>query len=238
MDKKRKINTIIGYSVFAILIVLLFVARFTYGTIINVDGMSMYPTFQDGGFVFATILRDNDTVEAGDVVILKEEGVYLIKRVHATPGESTKPDAMKGIPPLTMGEDEYYVLGDNWENSRDSRYFGTISRSDIQFKFSGLYWTRSQMFVGVFIPLVLFIASLTIALIPAERVKRNKTSVNTANVIKDDSTIVEIGDEEDANDNIFAAESADITEEKISITADAPHSTDPVTESTTDSPTA
>ncbi len=203
MDKKRKINTIIGYCVFATLIALLFVARFMYGTIINVDGVSMYPTFQDGGFVFATMLHDNDTVQTGDVVILEEEGLYLIKRIHAAPGESTRPDVIKGIPALTMGEDEYYVLGDNWENSRDSRYFGAISRSDIKFKFSGLYWTRPQMILGVFIPLILFIASLTIALIPAEKDKRRKTNKNT-----DEDTENEENESTVEDENIFECSEA------------------------------
>jgi hypothetical protein len=77
-----------------------------------------------------------------------------------------------------MKDNEYYVLGDNWENSNDSRYFGAISREDIEFKFNGLYWTRPQVFIGVFIPVILLIAALTIALIPASRTKRNKKPTN------------------------------------------------------------
>lgn len=39
---------------------------------------------------------------------------------------------------VTLGEDEYYVLGDNREHSSDSRVFGPVNRS----LFSGLAWLR------------------------------------------------------------------------------------------------
>ena len=34
--------------------------------------------------------------------------------------------------PLTLGEDEYFVMGDNRTNSRDSREIGPIKRSQIR----------------------------------------------------------------------------------------------------------
>ena len=182
MDKKNIIHNIIGYGVFIAILGAVVIARFVCGAMIHVDGMSMSPTFKDGGYVCATIVKDDDTINAGDIVIFKHEGVYLIKRVHATPGEATQPDEVKSIPSLTMKDNEYYVLGDNWENSNDSRYFGAISREDIEFKFNGLYWTRPQVFIGVFIPVILLIAALTIALIPASRTKRSKKPTNVEDV--------------------------------------------------------
>jgi signal peptidase I len=36
--------------------------------------------------------------------------------------------------PLTLGEDEYFILGDNRSNSYDSRYFGCVKQDQIQGK--------------------------------------------------------------------------------------------------------
>ena len=40
---------------------------------------------------------------------------------------------------VTLGPDEYFVMGDNREHSSDSRFFGPVNRSEF---FSGLAWLR------------------------------------------------------------------------------------------------
>ena len=44
-----------------------------------------------------------------------------------------------------LGEDEYFVLGDNTSNSRDSRYWGPVPRKNIIGKVTRIYWPLSRI---------------------------------------------------------------------------------------------
>jgi len=45
---------------------------------------------------------------------------------------------------IVVGENEVFVMGDNRNNSFDSRFFGTISEDDIFGKFVLIYWPPSR----------------------------------------------------------------------------------------------
>ena len=104
--------------------------------------------------------------ERGDVIILdppfETEEVY-IKRLIALPGDTVEvkdgavyidgtaldEPYIKEAPtytfPLTeLGEDEYFVLGDNRNNANDSSKGWTISREDIIGKAWFSYWPTSE----------------------------------------------------------------------------------------------
>lgn len=97
-----------------------------------------------------------------------DPNLYYVKRVIAIPGDTINvtPDGVyvngdrltepyisqtnafgpvaEGtpvvVPPQKLGPNEYWVMGDNRDNSVDSRYFGPISRSSIIGKAEAVIW--------------------------------------------------------------------------------------------------
>jgi signal peptidase I len=131
---------------------------FTFQALFLVSGVeqiSMYPTFDDGDFVLS--LRHPQSYNTGDIVILRapdrNDGTYYVKRIVATEGDTlslsqdgtlviTGDDATRNTPyavreskqaayPITLTSEQFYVIGDNYTVSNDSRTFGTIEKGDI-----------------------------------------------------------------------------------------------------------
>ena len=124
-----------------------------------VSGASMEPTFDTGQYLIVDELSYHFRApERYDVIIFrypKDPSRFYIKRIIGLPGETLHIDAdaisvMKvdgttvsipepylvltgnGIPQtVTLGGDEYFVMGDNRPDSSDSRYWGPLPKSDI-----------------------------------------------------------------------------------------------------------
>lgn len=133
------------------------IARSSIGTCSVVQGVSMYPTFKPDDVVQARPV--GGIVQRGDVLIISDDrGERVIKRVIGLPGE--KVTIHRGfvyingrrlsepyLPEHTytlendsrilrrlnwkLGNDEFFVLGDNRMESTDSRYFGPVRRANI-----------------------------------------------------------------------------------------------------------
>ncbi len=131
-----------------IIVVVVFVRTFII-TPVKVNGNSMYPTLEGNEIMLLNKLSDIDRFDI-IVVKLEEEDSELIKRVIGLPGETIEIKNNEiyindellddpygygityNIDPITLGEDEYFVLGDNRIISLDSRAFGTVHRSEIK----------------------------------------------------------------------------------------------------------
>ena len=125
----------------------------------QVSGSSMETTLSDGDQLIVDKIsyRFRDPSRY-DIVVFPykyEKNTYYIKRIIGLPGETVQivdgyvyidgqmldehygnevmENAGIAEEPVVLGDDEYFVLGDNRNNSRDGRYpeVGNIKRSDI-----------------------------------------------------------------------------------------------------------
>ena len=165
----REILSMIGWILFIFCLVFLvttYVGQRTRG-----EGHSMEPALSDGDNLIVDKIsyRFHDP-ERFDIIIFPyqwEPNTYYIKRIIGLPGETIQIDDEGNIyidgevlqehygleriknpgsarEPITLGEDEYFVLGDNRNNSEDSRFtqVGVIHRDDIV----GRAWLRIYPF--------------------------------------------------------------------------------------------
>lgn len=135
----------------------------------EVEGASMEATLSDGdNLIVDKITYRFKDPQRFDIIVFPfqyKENTYYIKRIIGLPGETVQIDEQGNIyingevltesygreiikpenigiasEPITLGEDEYFVMGDNRNNSSDSRteIVGNIHRDDI----IGRAWLR------------------------------------------------------------------------------------------------
>ncbi len=126
----------------------------------RVDGSSMMPTLSDNDNLWVDKLsyRFGDPKRFDVIIFNYDEDTTYVKRIIGLPGETVRIDRDGNIfineqllkedygmekilptnlgranQPVVLGEDEYFVLGDNRNNSQDSRWadVGNVNRKDI-----------------------------------------------------------------------------------------------------------
>jgi signal peptidase I len=127
-------------------------------TAVVIQGKSMTPTLKDGDRYYLNRWRYRLVKPTrGDLVVIKDPGHvdFAVKRIIAKPKdwlnirdgniflngkrleEPYLPTGTRTDAPdmkekwIQLGQDQYYVLGDNRKSSEDSRYYGVIHRAQI-----------------------------------------------------------------------------------------------------------
>lgn len=159
-ENKHELKKDEGFWKFTVITLIIFLGiRFFIAEPFLVDGASMDPNFATNDYLIVDELTYKITdPKRGDVIVLRppfETSKYFIKRIIGLPGErivvaakqtyiynAEHPEGVLLDEPYvkfnsdkvtdkTLGDTEYFVMGDNREVSFDSRSWGALPREDI-----------------------------------------------------------------------------------------------------------
>ena len=153
------------------------------GSCINiVTGNSMYPTLEEKQIIFSDSAEEIHRSDIVTAYFPKRmttlDGLLIVKRVIGMPGDNLLIDATgvyingEKIEEdylteeakrntytnneeicIVLGEDEYFLMGDNRETSYDSRKFGVLTKDRICFRQQETptkqFWIKIGMFMGL-----------------------------------------------------------------------------------------
>jgi len=110
---------------------------------INVGAIVVFELPSSGGVMYIKRIvglpGDVLTLESD---VLTRNGISIVEPYTLYKNESKRPRS--SFSDIQVPEDEYFVLGDNRDNSRDSRYIGTIPREYIVGPAVHLFYSKDQ----------------------------------------------------------------------------------------------
>lgn len=147
MEKFKKILK--EYLPYVVIIIVVLIIKSNIVAPIRVNGKSMNNTLKNGDIMILDIIGYRTSkLKRFDIVVIDNGKDYLIKRVIGLPNEEIeykdnklyvngkliKDKYSKGKTndfKVTVNNNSYYVLGDNREDSLDSRYYGSFNKKKI-----------------------------------------------------------------------------------------------------------
>lgn len=153
-DKEKVINFIKELIPYVVILLFVIVLRTYIVTPIKVNGSSMDPTL-NGGEIMLLTKYDKDDLKRYDIVIVNVDRIDginedVIKRIIALPGETVSCEKgqlflngkkytdeygegyTNDFETVKLGKDEYFILGDNRDDSYDSSELGAVKKSQIK----------------------------------------------------------------------------------------------------------
>ena len=140
---KDVITMVVIYIIINLVIVQFFFRPF------RVEGESMHPNLESHELGFSNVFsyRKNKAQRFDIVIVFRPETKqHLVKRVIGLPGETVRYeydklyindeyiDFTSDFGPVVLGDDEYYLLGDNRPRSSDSRIYGPFKEEQLKSK--------------------------------------------------------------------------------------------------------
>lgn len=145
---KKRFEDVFGNVIIIAILASAFALRQFYKPI-RVSGHSMDTTLNNGMIGYSEKVNESTELKRGDIVVVETNDHYIIKRIIGLPNETISCSGgvvyINGVSysedyissetsdfdEVVLGDNEYFVMGDNRSNSKDSREIGAITRDSI-----------------------------------------------------------------------------------------------------------